>query len=74
MEKRSLQKDLFNLFAEKGDFLNKKRPKRDPKSGLGLLRDPGLPKRDPVGSSGELVIYRVESVLYRVESCTVRMR
>ena len=25
--------------------------KRDPKSGLDLLRDPGLPKRDPVGSS-----------------------
>ena len=42
----------MQLFAEKGDFSNKKRPKRDPKSGLGLLRDPGLPKRDPVGSSG----------------------
>ena len=41
----------MQLFAEKGDFSNKKRPKRDPKSGLGLLRDPGLPKRDPVGSS-----------------------
>ena len=39
MEKRSPQKDLFNLFAEKGDFLNKKRPKRDPKNGVGLLRD-----------------------------------
>ena len=34
----------MQLFAEKGDFSNKKRPKRDPKSGLGLLRD-------PVGSS-----------------------
>ena len=42
----------MQLFAEKGDFSNKKRPKRDPKSGLGLLRDPGPPKRDPVGSSG----------------------
>ena len=41
----------MQIFAEKGDFSNKKRPKRDPKSGLGLLRDPGLPKRDPVGSS-----------------------
>ena len=41
----------MQLFAEKGDFSNKKRPKRDPKSGLGLLRDPGLPKRNPVGSS-----------------------
>ena len=41
----------MQLSAEKGDFSNKKRPKRDPKSGLGLLRDPGLPKRDPVGSS-----------------------
>ena len=27
------------------------RPKRDPKSGLGILRDLGPPKRDPVGSS-----------------------
>ena len=42
---------LAMFFAEKGDFSNKKRPKRDPKSGLGLLRDPGLPKRDPIGSS-----------------------
>ena len=41
----------MQFFAEKGDFTNKKRPKIDPKSGLGLLRDPGLPKRDPVGSS-----------------------
>ena len=32
----------MQLFAEKGDLSNKKRPKRDP----------GLPKRDPVGSSG----------------------
>ena len=41
----------MQLFAEKGDFSNKKRPKRDPQSGLGLLRDPGPPKRDPIGSS-----------------------
>ena len=41
----------MQLFAEKGDFSKKKRPKKDLKSGLGLLRDPGLPKRDPVGSS-----------------------
>ena len=27
----------MQFFAEKGDFSNKKRPKRDPKSGLGLL-------------------------------------
>ena len=45
----------MQLFAEKGDFSNKKRPKKDPKSGLGLLRDPGLPKRDPVGSSGAVL-------------------
>ena len=38
----------MQLFAEKGDFLNEKRLKRDPKSGLGLWRDPGIPKRDPV--------------------------
>ena len=44
----------MQLFAEKGDFSNKKRPKRDPNSGLGLLRDPGHPNRDPVGSSGVL--------------------
>ena len=42
----------MQLFAKKGDFSNKKLPKRDAKSGLGLLRDPGLPKGDPVGSSG----------------------
>jgi hypothetical protein len=51
-QKRPKKRDPMQLFAEKGDFTNKKRPKRDPKSGLGLLRDPGLPKRDPVGSSG----------------------
>ena len=45
------------FFAEKGDFSNKKRPKRDLKSGLDLLRDPGLPKRDPVGRSGISINY-----------------
>ena len=51
-QKKGLKKrDPMQLFAEKGDFSNKKRPKRDPKSGLGLLRDLGLRKRDPVGSS-----------------------
>ena len=44
----------MQLFAEKGDFSNKK-DLRDPKSGFGLLRDPGLPKRDPVGSSAKYV-------------------
>ena len=34
----------MQLFSEKG-------PKRDPKSGLGLLRDPGLAKRYRIGSS-----------------------
>ena len=52
MAKKTLKIDPSQFFAEKGDFSNKKIPKRDPKSGLGLLRDPGLPKRDPVGSSG----------------------
>ena len=34
-------------------FLKQKyRPKRDPKSALHLLRDLGLPKRDPFGDSG----------------------
>ena len=41
----------MQLFDEKGDFSNKKRPKRDPNRGLGLLRDLGLPKRDLVGTS-----------------------
>ena len=50
-KKRLKNRDLMQLFAEQGDFSNKKGPKRDPKSGLGLLRDPGLPKRDPVDSS-----------------------
>ena len=56
------------LFAEKGDFQNKKRPKRDPKSDLGLLRDPGLPKRDPVGSSGfisEITFMATKKILRR---------
>ena len=43
--------DPSQLSDDKGDFSNKKRPKRYPKSGFGLLRDPGLPKRDLVGSS-----------------------
>ena len=51
MGKKTFKKNKLKLFDEKGDFSNKKRPKRDPKSGLGLLRDLGLPKRDPVGSS-----------------------
>ena len=54
-QKRLKKRDPMQLFAEKGDFSNKKRPKRDPKSGLGLLRDPGPPKRDPVGSSGIVI-------------------
>ena len=37
---------------KKGTIQIKKRPKRDSKSGLGLLGDPVLLKRDPVGSSG----------------------
>ena len=45
----------MKLFAEKGDFLNKRDLKRDPKSGLCFLRDPGLTKRDPVGSSASLI-------------------
>ena len=49
MAKKRLKKRYpMKRFAEKGDFSNKKRPKRDPKSGLDL----GLLKRDPVGSSG----------------------
>ena len=50
-QKRLKKRDPMQLFAEKGDFSNKKRPKRDPKSSLGLLRDQSLHKRDPVGSS-----------------------
>ena len=56
-QKRLKKRDPMQLFAEKGDFSNKKRPKRDPKSGLGLLRDPGLPKRDPVGSSDTRIFF-----------------
>ena len=55
MAKSLKKRDPMQHFSEKQDFSNKKRPKRDPKSGLGLLRDPGLPKRDPVGSSA---VYR----------------
>ena len=49
-KKRLKKRDPMQLFSEKRDFTNKKRPKRDPKSCLGLLRDPGPPKRDPVSS------------------------
>ena len=43
-QKRLKKRDPMQLFAEKGNFSNKKKkPKRYPKSGLGLLRDPGLP-------------------------------
>ena len=44
MAKKTIKRDSLQLFAEKRDFSNKKRPKRDPKSGLGLIRDPGLLK------------------------------
>ena len=44
-QKRLEKRDPMQLFAEKGDFSNEKRPKRDPKRGLGLH------KRDPVDSS-----------------------
>ena len=57
MAKRLKKRDPMQLFSEKGDFTNKKRPKRDPKSGLGLLRDLGPPKRDPVGSSVHPTLY-----------------
>ena len=33
MAKRLKKRDTMQLFAEKGDFSNKKTPKRDPKSG-----------------------------------------
>ena len=57
-KKRLKKKDQIQFFAEKGDFSNnKKNPKRDQKSSLGLLRDPGLPKRHPVGSSAFLRVY-----------------
>ena len=65
-QKRLYKRDPMQLFAEKGDFSNKKRPKRDPKSGLGLLRDPGLPKWDPVGSSGTVLTQELISVLNQV--------
>ena len=58
----------MQLFAEKGDFSNKKRPKRDPKSGLGLLRDPGLPKRDPVGSSAGGEVLAAFAVLLKMNN------
>ena len=69
----------MRLFAEKRDFSNKKRPKRDPKSGLGLLRDLGLPKRDPVGSSVDTSQQYLESGLYikkthsNFHGCTLRI-
>ena len=57
----------MQLFAEKGDFSNKKRPKRDPKSCLGFLRDPGLPKRDPVGSSASVLA--IVCLLFSASHC-----
>ena len=51
MAKKTYEERPYATFLLKKETSNKKRPKRDPKSGLGLLRDPGLPKRDPVGSS-----------------------
>ena len=60
----------MQLFAEKVDLKKKKkkkRPKRDPKSGLGLLRDPGLPKRDPVGSSAA-VSFRIAQTVVEVKT------
>ena len=53
MAKKTYKRETqCNFLLKKETFKIKKRPKRDPKSGLGLLRDPGLPKRDPVGCSG----------------------
>ena len=50
--KKELKRETpCNFLLKKETFQQNKRPKRDPKSGLGLLREPGLPKRDPVGSS-----------------------
>ena len=70
--KKNLKKETHcNFFAEKGDFSNKKRPKRDPKSGLGLLRDPGLPKRDPVGSSAIVTVVVAIVVIVTVVIVTV---
>ena len=68
-QKRPKKRDPLQLFAEKVHFSNKKkRPKREPKSGLGLLRDPGLPKRDPVGSSAlylsQIPLYLSQIPLY----------
>ena len=40
MAKKQLQKRSMAIFAEKGDFSGEKRPKRDLKIGLCLLRDP----------------------------------
>ena len=49
------KRDLFYFFCWKKETfkIKKKRPKRDPKIGLGLLRDPGLPERDLSGSSAK---------------------
>ena len=52
---------------KKRETSNKKRPKRDPKSGLGLLGDPGLPKRDPVGSSAA-VSFRIAQTVMEVKT------
>ena len=39
-KKATTKKDPWQVFAEKGDFSGEKRPKRDLKIGLCLLRDP----------------------------------
>ena len=43
MAKKKLKKsDPIQLLVKRETFQEKKRPKSDPKSGLGLLSDPGL--------------------------------
>ena len=46
-KKKDFKKDPMKQFAEKKTLQIKWDLKRDPKSGLRLLRDPGLPKKRP---------------------------
>ena len=46
------KKPKKNIFAEKGDFSNKKRDLKETKKWFRSLKRPRPPKRDPIGSSG----------------------
>ena len=56
MAKIISRKETHLNFSEKQDYWTKIKHKRDPKSGLGLWTDPGLPKRESSGSSAIVLL------------------